>query len=175
MDDDSEHKVDDSGWWIGAWCWINWEGGEWNCLREWWQHCNVNCRNVITFIGFFMPQPNFVPLSSNVTWARGSDSLHSELLGTKRVNRYVSCSQQLCLNPFLTNTAIQSLWNVVRCLRISYWMVWCWDYVGLFDNNFVAKLEMKTNQSNSVSQTGPSEPQICAQNHTNLCLQCALK
>ena len=36
---------------------------------------NVNCPNVNIFIVFFLPYPNFAPLSPNITWARGSDSL----------------------------------------------------------------------------------------------------
>ena len=71
------------GWWLQAWIcwlgqwmgvgfWINWWGGERNCIREWWQHCNVNCRNVSIFIGSFLSQPNFAPLSPSITWARGS-------------------------------------------------------------------------------------------------------
>ena len=48
---------------MGAWFWINWGPGEWNCVREWLQHCNVNCWNVSIFIRFFMPCPDFAPLS----------------------------------------------------------------------------------------------------------------
>ena len=62
-------------WWMGAWFWINWGGGEWSCVREWWQHCSVNCWNVSIFTGVFLPRPNFAPLSPNITWARESDSL----------------------------------------------------------------------------------------------------
>ena len=25
------------GWWMDAWFWINWGGGMWSCVREWWQ------------------------------------------------------------------------------------------------------------------------------------------
>ena len=63
------------GRWMGAWFWINWEGGEWNCAWEWWQYCSVNCWNVSISIGFFLPYPNSAPLHPNITWARGSNSL----------------------------------------------------------------------------------------------------
>ena len=36
---------------------------------------NVNCQNVSIFIVFFLPYPNFAPLSPNITSARGSDTL----------------------------------------------------------------------------------------------------
>ena len=71
MDDDSEHKVDESD---DGWVRINWERGEWHCVREWWQYCSANYWNVSIFISF-LPHPNFAPLSPNITWARGSDSL----------------------------------------------------------------------------------------------------
>ena len=65
------------GRWTGTWFWINWGGGKWRCVRERWQLCNVHCWNVSVFIGFFQPRPNFAPLSPNIPWARGSDSLHT--------------------------------------------------------------------------------------------------
>ena len=60
---------------MDVWFWVNWWEGQSNCIREWWQHCNVNCRNVSIFIGFFLSHPNFAPLSHCITWARGSNSL----------------------------------------------------------------------------------------------------
>ena len=59
---------------MSAWFWINRGRGEWNCVRQWWQHCNVNCRNVNIFYQGFPASPNFAPLSHNFTWARGSNS-----------------------------------------------------------------------------------------------------
>ena len=76
IDEDSHRKADDSdNGWVNAWFWTNWAGGEGNCVRDWWQHCNVNYQNVSIFIGVFLPYPNFAPLSPNITWARGSESL----------------------------------------------------------------------------------------------------
>ena len=66
MNDDSEHKVDD---------WINWRGGEWNCIRQYWQYCDVNCWNWAFLSVSPAPWNNFAPRSPNITWARGSDSL----------------------------------------------------------------------------------------------------
>ena len=76
------------GWWqrvwscwlgqrMDVWFWINWWGGEWNCIRKWWQHCNVNCRNFSIFISFFLSHPNLAPLSPNT---------QKYLPGMKRVN-----------------------------------------------------------------------------------------
>ena len=31
---------------MGAGFWVNWRGGEWNCIREWWQCRSVNCKIV---------------------------------------------------------------------------------------------------------------------------------
>ena len=46
--------------------------GSWRMrVREWWQHCSVNCGNVSIFIGFFMPYPNFAPLSPSITLGQG--------------------------------------------------------------------------------------------------------
>ena len=55
-------------------------------VRECWQYCNVNCQNVSIFIVFFLPHPNFAPLSPNITWAR--ERMYPELLGTKRVKKH---------------------------------------------------------------------------------------
>ena len=71
--------------WMGAWFWINWGRGEWNCVREWWQHRKVNCQNVSIFIGFFLSHPNSAPLSSSITWARVSDLVR--ITGTKRAKQ----------------------------------------------------------------------------------------
>ena len=35
-------------------------------------HCNVNCPNVSIFVRFFLHDPNFAPLSPNITWVRES-------------------------------------------------------------------------------------------------------
>ena len=53
MDFDNEHK-DGDRWWMGAWFWTNWGEGEWSCVKQWRQHCNVNCQNVSIFIGFVL-------------------------------------------------------------------------------------------------------------------------
>ena len=61
---------------MGAWFWLNWGGGEWNCVREWWQYCNVNCWNVSIFISFFSCPTKTLLLSAPILRGLGgSDSL----------------------------------------------------------------------------------------------------
>ena len=54
-----------------------------NCIREWWQHWNVYCRNESIFIGFFLLIPTLFLLAP-LLFGPGETN-HSELLGTKRV------------------------------------------------------------------------------------------
>ena len=75
MDDDSEHKVDDSddGWVLDSeQIWkeeseiVSESDGNTAMLL-------LKCEHFYQVV--FLPRPNFAPLSPSVTWARGSDSL----------------------------------------------------------------------------------------------------
>ena len=69
----------------GCLFYIKWGGGEWKCVREWWQHCNVNCQNVSIFSGFSCPTPTLLLLAPILLGLR--NATHLDLLGMERVKK----------------------------------------------------------------------------------------
>ena len=80
---------------MGAWLWINWGGGEWSCVSECWQHCNVKCQ-ILSFYHVFSVPAQLAPLSCNITWARRSDSQNHLVWKGLMCHHKKQCSAHSC-------------------------------------------------------------------------------
>ena len=101
---------------MGAWFWINWGGGEWSCVRKWWQHSSVNCWNVNIFIGGFPPRPNFAPLSPNIGLGGAT---HSKLHGTKKGLRHARGAwQKTATNHWQRTSTVHKSWSCTTSNKV---------------------------------------------------------
>ena len=110
-----------------AWFWISRGGGEWSCVREWQQHCNVNHQNVSIFFlgGGFLPHPNLLLLLAPMLRGLG-EAIHSELLGTKRVKGdckiSVKCRRRANISTCRLNIVVLSISMQQKYFLLPTWV-----------------------------------------------------